>query len=685
MKIEVAGEANVLGEEPLEECDLVMKGGVTSGVVYPYAILELAKVYRFRSIGGTSAGAIAAAFAAAAEYGRQSGDPEAFARLKARCDELPAILGSLFQPSPRFAWVMKAALAATGESSGRLRRILRALAAPLAAGAGAGLLVFSVVAFLPLALGSSAGALVVAILGAILAAVIGAVLVMAFHIRTLLTHDLPQQDFGMCSGLTTEGTASPALTEWIHDSLQFISFGADPRRAPLTFGELAKVGLAPEDAAAGTRSIDLRMMTTNLSIGRPHAFPHLSLDVMFDPSEWRRLFPVEVMRHLEARSPRREGDLLALPAADDLPVLVGVRMSLSFPILIQAVPMHMKDVGAAALDELAPGTPPPVRRILFSDGGITSNFPIHFFDSLIPSRPTFALSLDDMHAPGLPRISLPQAAGEGAFSPIRTIKGAFGFFNVVLSAAKDWQDEMMSVLPGQRQRVVRIRLDEGEGRLNLGMEPELSRRLMGYGSEAGQKIRAGFKFEEHRYRRTLVAYKHLRELTEGFARTWPGYSSDYRTYAPNAISYKTMVGSPSRRRQSPNVTGMRRTSSCTSGSRTVTSCARSPSSTGRSGRGSSPIRAPSPPRTRTRGQICQIKRGYCGASWLKEATSPTPRSACDAPTRAIVDLSQTALRSRSKRQGDNGVWWKPFGLAGRGGICQRPRASLAGGWGERRR
>jgi hypothetical protein len=151
-----------------------------------------------------------------------------------------------------------------------------------------------------------------------------------------------------------------------------------------------------------------------------------------------------------------------------------------------------------------------------------------------------------MHAPGLPRISLPQAAGEGAFSPIRTIKGAFGFFNVVLSAAKDWQDEMMSVLPGQRQRVVRIRLDEGEGRLNLGMEPELSRRLMGYGSEAGQKIRAGFKFEEHRYRRTLVAYKHLRELTEGFARTWPGYSSDYRTYAPNAISYKTMVGSPAR-------------------------------------------------------------------------------------------------------------------------------------------
>ncbi len=51
-------------------CDLVMKGGITSGVIYPQAVLALAKNYCFRSIGGTSAGAIAAAMTAAAEYGR---------------------------------------------------------------------------------------------------------------------------------------------------------------------------------------------------------------------------------------------------------------------------------------------------------------------------------------------------------------------------------------------------------------------------------------------------------------------------------------------------------------------------------------------------------------------------------------------------------------------------------------
>jgi hypothetical protein len=51
---------------PARECDIVMKGGITSGVIYPLAVCELAGVYRLRNIGGTSAGAIAATAAAAA-------------------------------------------------------------------------------------------------------------------------------------------------------------------------------------------------------------------------------------------------------------------------------------------------------------------------------------------------------------------------------------------------------------------------------------------------------------------------------------------------------------------------------------------------------------------------------------------------------------------------------------------
>ena len=51
-------------------CDIVMKGGITSGVVYPAAVVEIAKDFTFKNVGGTSAGAIAAAITAAAERRR---------------------------------------------------------------------------------------------------------------------------------------------------------------------------------------------------------------------------------------------------------------------------------------------------------------------------------------------------------------------------------------------------------------------------------------------------------------------------------------------------------------------------------------------------------------------------------------------------------------------------------------
>jgi predicted acylesterase/phospholipase RssA len=526
-----------------------MKGGVTSGVVYPYAILELAAHYRFRSIGGASAGAIAAAFAAAGEYARQAGDPEAFERFRSRCEEIPHVLGGLFQPEPVFERVMAAALAATGEKKGRVGRVARAMAAPLLSGAGAGLLAFGLLALVPLAFVWSAGGAVLAMLGAILSAIFGAAIVLFLHLRKIIRTDLPMHDYGFCSGLS-DGSGGPALTNWIHESLQFIAFGKAGRMQPLTFRDLAEIGLSPAEIDAGRKSIDLRMMTTNLSLGRPHAIPDFGLDLIFDPAEWRRLFPAEVMRYLEDGAVFNPSDrpkgCRDIPKNGDLPVVVGVRMSLSFPLLIQAVPMHLIDVGAAARGELPKGEAAPTRRLLFSDGGISSNFPIHFFDALLPTRPTFALSLDDMHAPGLERISMPQKADDGVFSPVREFSGAGGFCKAVLGAAKDWQDEMLSVMPGQRQRVVRIRLEQDEGSLNLGMSAEKSKLLMSYGGEAGRRICRDFDFEEHRYRRTLVAYEHIEGLTTGFARVWPAYGAWYAGYAPQAKSYKTNVGPPAR-------------------------------------------------------------------------------------------------------------------------------------------
>ena len=84
-----------MADEPKQKCDLVMKGGTTSGTLYPKAVQEIMKKYRLVNIGGTSAGAIAAAAAAAAEKGREYGSRQ---KLEEMATELPTRLLSFFQP-----------------------------------------------------------------------------------------------------------------------------------------------------------------------------------------------------------------------------------------------------------------------------------------------------------------------------------------------------------------------------------------------------------------------------------------------------------------------------------------------------------------------------------------------------------------------------------------------------------
>jgi hypothetical protein len=83
---------------PKPVCDIVMKGGITSGVVYPKAIVEIASKYRLRRVGGSSAGAIAAAAAAAAQLGECRTDQRSGFEL---LSTLPAHLGEPIQGQSR--------------------------------------------------------------------------------------------------------------------------------------------------------------------------------------------------------------------------------------------------------------------------------------------------------------------------------------------------------------------------------------------------------------------------------------------------------------------------------------------------------------------------------------------------------------------------------------------------------
>lgn len=119
--------------EPLStlECGLILKGGITSGVVYPGVVSELHKTYRFRNIGGTSAGAIAAAATGAAEVGRQTGKG-GFNKLETLPEWLGAVgesgntnLAALFSPDKVAEGFHKVLLAPLGKEGNFLWHMLR--------------------------------------------------------------------------------------------------------------------------------------------------------------------------------------------------------------------------------------------------------------------------------------------------------------------------------------------------------------------------------------------------------------------------------------------------------------------------------------------------------------------------------------------------------------------------------
>ncbi|HEV8262710.1 MAG TPA: hypothetical protein VGQ19_18390, partial [Burkholderiales bacterium] len=334
-----------------------MKGGITSGVVYPRAIGVLARQYRFKSIGGTSAGAIAAVVTAAAEYQRRERDSwEGFNVLERLPDELQkripgtkkSKLLSLFQPQPGTRRLF-AVLINSLNSKGTYRRVCR-----IASG--------FLLAYWPATLASLVAAWAVGLLsGSWVTAALVLILALLVSIGTWVYFDLTRRvvanGFGLCTGMTDDGKGE-ALTPWLHELIQKTA-GRKPGDKPLTFGDLwdAK-GYPPEwlklPANPKPRAIDLQMFSTNLSHGRPYIFPLPEPDpgptrfrsrerLFFKPKELERYLPADVLAWMCANAkpytiePDRKGKdpdeseadgAMELPPPRDFPVLLAARMSL---------------------------------------------------------------------------------------------------------------------------------------------------------------------------------------------------------------------------------------------------------------------------------------------------------------------------------------------------------------------
>lgn len=508
----------------MQECDLIMKGGITSGVVYPYALVEIAKDYRLRDIGGTSAGAIAAAFAAAAEYRRQASggtDQAGFEMIGDLADELGGKLRTLLQPAAPLRPLFDILIAAVSEE-GRSRGKPLAMLGALTRAYRARLYVTGalVLAWLAVAIGLESIALF--LFGALLTGVLLAVSLL-LTAGKLIFRSLPAHGFGLCPGTRQPGYDEPGFTDWIADKIDLIAGNtAEGGRLgdPLTVGQLRqhKIGIAT--------------MTTDLSSQRPYQLPFKTAIHYFSESELKPLLPQRVVDYLvkaggrvETEDPDAPADLYRIPFGDDFPVLLVARLSLSFPGLISAMGLYRHDNQAARLSN---GTH-PVRRCLFSDGGISSNFPIHFFDAFAPVRPTFGIALGtlDRERDGEDRIHLPTRGRTSTALPVTSVDGLGGFLFSIVNTAKDWQDTMQSMLPGYAERIVTVRLDESrEGGLNLAMDAETIGALTGFGREAGSALRAKFSykaatggsaFDQHRYNRAISLLPEIEQALVGYA------------------------------------------------------------------------------------------------------------------------------------------------------------------------
>lgn len=448
----------------MQECDLVMRGGTTSGVVYPKAIVGLSKRYRFRSIGGASAGAIAAAFAAAAEYGRLDGG---FTKLDRVPDDFATGLAKYFQPYREYRKLFAAIL----------ERIERQKPADIWFFLRHGL-----------------------------------------RIRRAL-RTLPSTHFGLCPGTTAESSNGPGLLDWMNRKLEYVagrtaSLESDLPVVPLTFGELT------------TRGITLRLVSTNLSQRKPENLPlGEGFKVRTVDLDW--LLPANVRDWVLSVSPPADG-YVDVPDGDRMPVILAVRMSLAFPLLFSTVPLYSRDFSLRNTGACA-GAKDQLRVNHFSDGGLSSNFPIHYFDAVVPTRPTFGINLSDYHECrhgeddelGWNRIYMPSKAGHGITYGINPIAGLFEFLGALLLTAKDWQDSVQMRMPGYRERIVHVALKPDEGGLNLTMPKPTIDRLIAFGERSAERILAGqppdrppFELRVHRWRRLLSVTEALDELLE---------------------------------------------------------------------------------------------------------------------------------------------------------------------------
>ena len=360
-------------------------------------------------------------------------------------------------------------------------------------------------------------------------------------------------------------TVEPSVTPWLARSLnqlaglpdgEIMRFGhlwtgldySERRRNP---DSAQRARLRDLAADPELRLVNLELMTTDITRQRPYRFP-LPEIARDDPERlWLDLTELrdadgsgvvddQILAALGEGAPRRLSDaagtvrtLHPLPDPWELPVIFAVRISMALPGLFQAVRMYRivpltavyDDLGRRLvgdeLPEVSERTGEAIgdvaEELWFSDGGITSNFPVHFFDAPLPRWPTVSLNLG--HHPDLAPhqdVSLPQD-WDGDATPVDALSSSgLSLVAGVFFTAMKWRDNMQSALPGYRNRIAQVRTRPNEGGTNLFMARELIASMALRGAMAGARLRTRFDDESQwnrfRWLRLRIAVGNVERL-----------------------------------------------------------------------------------------------------------------------------------------------------------------------------
>jgi predicted acylesterase/phospholipase RssA len=296
-----------------------------------------------------------------------------------------------------------------------------------------------------------------------------------------------------------------------------------PYRFPLDPDDQSRAGLS-----AGQRAPTLFIRIDDFRQAGAEMFPRPVLDALCDAAQPVTAYDIESGKPIDGLRP--------LPEPWDLPVIFATRMSLALPALFQAVPMYRlvsgaeddphlirDDYGARISRDGSDITYPAgrgrmwVEELWFSDGGITSNFPIHLFDSPLPLWPTIGINLGG-HPNGHQHqdVWLPTDS-QARTSPPTPQKGSmFGFAAAIVSTARGWADTSQTFMPAFRGRVAWVRQRRSEGGTNLFMTKQTVASLALRGAVAGARLARRFgsdaHWERHQWLRLRVAMGNLAAL-----------------------------------------------------------------------------------------------------------------------------------------------------------------------------